>query len=103
MTNAGRGLWSRCKKRIAEASILTTTNREGEMRQLISIVMAALLLTTSSLAFAADVYVTKNGKKYHTQECRWVKNRETVKMSEEDAVKKGYEPCGKCIKKDNDK
>ena len=73
------------------------------MKRLISIVMVALLLSTASIAVAADVHVTKNGKKYHTQECRWVKGRETVKMLDEDAVKKGYKPCGRCMKKEEKK
>ena len=61
--------------------------------------MCVLFLTTATFATASakDVYVTKNGKKYHTETCRWVKGRETVKMTEEEAIKKGLKPCGKCM------
>lgn len=52
------------------------------------------------MASAKDVYVTQNGKKYHTADCRWVKNRDTIKIDEEEAKKKGYEPCGQCMNGD---
>lgn len=75
------------------------------MRKLLPVLMCMLFLTTATFATASakDVYVTKNGKKYHTETCRWVKNRETTKLSEENAVKKGYKPCGKCMKKEEKK
>jgi len=69
------------------------------MKKILTLMVCAMLFLTSSfgLAFARDVYVTKKGKKYHVEDCRWIKNRETIKMSEEEAVKKGYKPCS-CIK-----
>ncbi len=74
------------------------------MKRFLPILLGMLLLTTATVssAYAKDVYVTKKGKKYHTQECRWIKNRETSKMDEEDAVKKGYKPCG-CIEREEKK
>ena len=73
------------------------------MKQFLSIMMAALLLSTATLssASAADVFATKNGKKYHAADCRWIKNRDVVKMSEEEAIKKGLAPCGQCMNKDD--
>jgi hypothetical protein len=75
------------------------------MKGILSTLMAAVLLFSATISFAsaADVYVTQNGKKYHTADCRWVKGRETVKMSEDEAIKKGYQPCGQCIEKEGSK
>jgi len=70
------------------------------MKKILTLMVCAMLFLTSSFgfAFARDVYVTKKGKKYHVEDCRWIQKRETIKMSEEEAVKKGYKPCG-CVKK----
>jgi len=73
------------------------------MKRLIPMLLAVMLLSTASFASAKDVYVTKNGKKYHAEDCRWIKNRETVKMTEEKAIEKGYKPCGVCMKEKEDK
>lgn len=72
------------------------------MKKLLPVFMAMMLLTaaTCATASAKDVYVTQKGKKYHVEECRWIKNRETIKMEEKEAIKKGYKPC-KCVDKDN--
>lgn len=44
------------------------------------------------------VYITQNGKKYHKEGCRFIKNRETISISEQEAVSKGLVPCGSCFK-----
>ena len=71
------------------------------MKRLLTMVMCVFFLATSVMASASakDVYVTKKGKKYHVEECRWIKNRETIKMSEKKALEEGYKPCV-CIKKE---
>lgn len=46
----------------------------------------------------AAVYVTTNGKKYHKEGCRFIKNRETIVMNEDEAVTDGLAPCGWCFK-----
>ena len=43
------------------------------------------------------VYATKRGKKYHEQDCRFIKNRDTTSMSKEEASTKGLKPCGRCF------
>ena len=55
------------------------------------------LLTTATFALAADVYITANGKKYHKENCRFIKNWETTKVEEKDAIAKGLAKCGKCF------
>jgi len=55
------------------------------------------LLTAPTLVLAADVYVTTNGKKYHKEVCRFIKNREATKIDEKDALAKGLEKCNKCF------
>ena len=42
----------------------------------------------------ADVYVTKTGKKYHRDGCRYLKSRIPISLS--DAVAKGYTGCLVC-------
>jgi len=68
------------------------------MKRLIAMAVFVAVVTMSSLAFAADVYVTKNGKKFHTASCALIKNKETVKMDDSQAAKEGYKPCGKCFR-----
>jgi len=68
------------------------------MKRIALVIICLAFLASSTFAFAADVYVTKNGKKYHKETCRWIKNRETTKMDEKEAIEKGYEPCSRCFK-----
>lgn len=45
------------------------------------------------------VYVTSSGKKYHLQDCRYVKNKTNIqKFGINDALKSGYKPCSVCIR-----
>ena len=60
--------------------------------------LCAALLASTTLAFAGDVFVTKSGTKYHKEDCRLIKNRETTKMDEQEAIEEGYTPCGRCFK-----
>lgn len=46
------------------------------------------------------VYVTKRGKKYHKEDCRFIKNRETISMDKKEAEAKGLTPCGRCFKEE---
>lgn len=41
------------------------------------------------------VYITKSGKKYHRAGCRYLKSSQ-IKISKEEAIKKGYTPCSVC-------
>lgn len=44
-------------------------------------------------------YVTKSGKKYHISSCTYIKDISACsKVSKEDILQKGYEPCKRCIK-----
>ena len=71
------------------------------MKKLMVFILSAAMLANAALAFAQDVYVTKNGKKYHTdQACRWIKNRATTTVDEKVAIEKGYKECGRCEKAD---
>lgn len=69
------------------------------MRKLMVFILSAALLANAAVVFAQDVFVTKNGKKYHSEQtCRWVKGRESTTLDEKAAVEKGYKPCGRCAK-----
>ena len=41
------------------------------------------------------VYVTKTGKKYHRDGCRYL-SKSKIPMSLKDAIAKGYTPCSVC-------
>lgn len=41
------------------------------------------------------VYITKSGKKYHLESCRYVKKGAKA-ISKDDAIDKGYEACKVC-------
>ena len=68
-----------------------------------AIVLGLCVVFVSMVAFASaeDVYKTKNGKKYHRADCKLVQNRDTQKLSKEEATEKGLKPCGKCFKDDS--
>ena len=62
-------------------------------------VVLSFLMTTA--VFAEDVYVTKNGKKYHKADSRFVKGKEVEKLSREEAEARGYEPSKDFLKADS--
>ena len=66
-------------------------------KRLTALIMGLVFLTIASAALAEDVYITKQGSKYHKEDCRFIKNRDTEKIDIEDAKAKGLEPCGRCF------
>ncbi len=62
--------------------------------------MLMTMLATTTYVFAEDVYSTSNGKKYHKEGCRLVKNKGAKKIDKADAVKKGLAPCHSCFKQE---
>ncbi|OGX27489.1 MAG: hypothetical protein A2787_08080 [Omnitrophica WOR_2 bacterium RIFCSPHIGHO2_01_FULL_48_9] len=65
------------------------------MKKLLIALLAVLVMATAACAEA--VFATKNGKKYHKPECVFIKDRETSKIDDKDAIAKGLKPCGKCM------
>lgn len=75
------------------------------IRRIISYIIVSLL--TTAVIFACHsisnkientnqtVYVTTSGEKYHTSECYFIQNRETISLKMEEALKQ-YEPCTFC-------
>jgi hypothetical protein len=47
------------------------------------------------------VYVTKSGKKYHKDDCTYLKSSK-IMMSLEQAVMEGKEPCSRCFGSNED-
>ena len=67
--------------------------------KLLVFVMAIVMaLGAAALSFAEDVFVTKNGKVYHHAGSPFIRNRETVKMTKEEAEAKGYKPSRSYLK-----
>lgn len=54
------------------------------------------LLTVFSLAAASQtVYITKTGKKYHQQDCRYLSSS-SISISLTDAINRSYGACSVC-------
>lgn len=71
------------------------------LKKLIVLGLFVSCLSMGTFAFAEDVVVTARGSKYHKPECRLVKDKDnTTVLSKEEAIDKGYEPCGRCYKED---
>lgn len=60
--------------------------------------LCAAVLTTAGWVYAQDVYVTKNGKKYHKAECRLIQKKNPEAITLDEAKTSGLEPCRKCYK-----
>ncbi|MDP8265862.1 MAG: hypothetical protein P9M07_02815 [Candidatus Aceula meridiana] len=70
------------------------------LKKLVLTGLCIMFLATTTAAFAESVYVTENGSKYHKEDCRFIKNRESQEMKKADAVTAGYAPCSRCFKED---
>ncbi|MGC9361509.1 MAG: hypothetical protein ACP5F3_01135 [Candidatus Syntrophosphaera sp.] len=46
------------------------------------------------------VYITKYGKKYHTEDCHYVLGKR-ISISRLEAIDEGYEPCKRCKPDEN--
>ena len=70
------------------------------LKKIIAMSLCVMFLSMTAAVFAEDVYVTAHGKKYHKADCRFVKNKDTQKISKEEAIAMGLKPCGRCFKED---
>ena len=66
------------------------------MKNVLTMLLAGMLLVSSTFAFAEDVYATKNGKKYHKTDCLLIQNKGAKPITMEEAMAKGLKPCRKC-------
>lgn len=71
------------------------------VRKLLVTVVCGAVLMSASMALAADVLITKRGKKFHATTCALVQNRETSVLDEKQAQARGLQPCGKCLNGDD--
>jgi hypothetical protein len=68
----------------------------------IILIVALISLIPVFAVFGADqariVYIagSGNGKKYHLEDCRTLRNSTKVEITVEEAKKRGYTPCGVC-------
>jgi len=56
----------------------------------------------SSAVHAEDVFVTEHGKKYHKADSRFLKGKETIKMTREEAEAEGYLPARDFLESETD-
>ena len=68
------------------------------MKKFITLSLILVTISLAANAFAAEVYVTKRGKRYHKADCRLIQNKEFVKIDQSAADAKGLKPCGICFK-----
>lgn len=62
--------------------------------------LCILLLAATTVAAAESVYITENGTKYHKAECRFVRNKDALKLDKSEAIEQGYTPCARCFQED---
>lgn len=71
------------------------------IRKLMMLGILMTFLSAATYASADEVFVTPNGKKYHQETCRLIKNKGSLtKIDKEQAVEEGYAPCKKCFPED---
>lgn len=68
------------------------------MNKVIAGLLTGMMILSSVMAHAETVYMTKNGKKYHHAECKFIQKKSPISISLEEAQQKGLTPCGKCFK-----
>ncbi len=56
---------------------------------------AFIFLLFTGNAFSQTVYITKSGKKYHIEDCRYLSNS-SIAIDLSEAVSRGYTPCKVC-------
>ncbi len=52
--------------------------------------------TANTTIPSPTVYITTHGEKYHRSSCRYIKNRDVLSCSEQDAIDDGYKACSVC-------
>ena len=62
-------------------------------KQLLFLTVFFSLLLSNGIS--QSVYVTKTGKKYHKETCRYL-NNSSIELSLADAIEKGYTACSVC-------
>ncbi|WP_297645874.1 hypothetical protein [uncultured Treponema sp.] len=68
------------------------------MKKTKAVLCAALMLLTALLfsQSSAKVCVSAKGRKYHTANCRTIKNSAITMLTKEEAIRAGYEACKIC-------
>lgn len=71
------------------------------IKKLVLMGVMGAVLSASTVVFAADVFVTQNGKKYHKEICRLIKKKESERtLDKKAAIEEGYSPCKRCFRED---
>ena len=67
------------------------------IKKLTQMVLLISFLSMTAFVYAEDVYITKNGKKFHKEVCRFTQNKQVSKIDMAEALAKGLKPCQKCF------
>ena len=68
------------------------------IKRMTALAVGIMFLSMATVVFAEDVFKTKNGKKYHSENCPLIQKRNPQKIDLNEAVEKGLKPCSKCFK-----
>tara|TARA_Y100001935_G_C17272036_1_gene492508 strand:+ start:108 stop:719 length:612 start_codon:yes stop_codon:yes gene_type:complete len=73
---------------------------EGEISNLLKRGLPKIVvdLTGKNLA-EKEIFVTKSGKKYHLEHCKWLKSK--IPITQKSAKRKGFKPCKVCSPPDH--
>ena len=70
------------------------------LKRFTTLAVCFMFLSMATVVFAEDVFKTKNGKKYHAENCPLIQNKGAEKIALNEAVEKGLTPCSKCFKEE---
>ncbi len=85
---------------------ITGSDESGNVNEFIGMGTDGEAFTTNNLMGVTDagqnytVYITKYGKKYHTEDCHYVLGKR-ISISRLEAIDEGYEPCKRCKPDEN--
>lgn len=65
------------------------------MKQKVGLLLVLFFYISTIAIFSQTVYITKTGKKYHAESCRYL-SKSKIALSLTDAVIKHYMPCSIC-------
>lgn len=68
------------------------------MKRALTVILLLAAVSFAGVAHADSVYVSKNGKRFHTEVCKLIQNKDTVKLSMDEAGAQGLKPCQRCFK-----
>ena len=67
----------------------------NHMKKSLLLSLLAFSIFLSNISLSQTVFVTKSGKKFHTEQCRYI-NYNSISIELNEAIDRGYSPCKVC-------